>query len=84
MDGVDGVGQGQGDRSRIEAAVARLDAAVGRLENAAAHAAAGDLRLTGELREARDEAEGLRDAHQAVAERLDAAIGRLRTLLGEE
>ena len=73
-------GQGNG-LSRTEEALRRLDTAVGRLEGAASRVGLGDLLLAGELREARDETDALRDTSREVAERLDHTIGRLRALL---
>lgn len=69
--------------NRTETAMARLAGAIERLESASMRASSGDLLLSGELRDARDEVETLKDTTRIVGQRLDETIVRLKTLLGE-
>lgn len=70
-----------GSLCRTSAAIDRLATAIDRLESAAARVGAGDLLLAGELRDARQENETLRDTTRVVSQRLDGLIGRLRLVL---
>jgi len=79
----DSIPQKSGSFSHTSASIDRLAAAIDRLESAAARIGAGDLLLAGELRQAREENETLRDTTRVVTQRLDGVIDRLRFVLEE-